>query len=310
MRVLTVLELLQSRGRMSGRELAEHMEVSVRTVQRYVARLQDLGIPVASTRGPGGSYRLRPGFRLPPLMFGTEEALALVLGLDALTHLGLGEMAPATAGVKAKLGRVLPEAVSERVAALRTTLELEKPRWVVNASTPVLTQLAEATRACRRARLEYRSGNGVATQRKVDPLGIMQHQGRWFLAGHCHLRNGLRLFRVDRVNAVVLLGESFERPAGFDMRTFLADSVAFAPSPWQVEVWLGEPPETLAPRLPRAAVLEPEGTGSLLRCGVSDLEEFAVMLLYLGCRLEVRGPLELVGAFGAVAERAAEVARR
>ena len=87
-RVLTVLELLQTHGRMSGGDLAAHMEVSVRTVQRYIARLQDLGIPVASSRGPGGSYRLKPGFRLPPLMFGTEEAFAVALGLDALVFFG------------------------------------------------------------------------------------------------------------------------------------------------------------------------------------------------------------------------------
>lgn len=103
MRVLTVLELLQTRERMSGADLAARLEVSVRTVQRYVARLQDLGVPVTSTRGPGGSYRLRPGFRLPPMMFGTEETFALVLGLDALTYLGLSEIAPATVGAKAKL---------------------------------------------------------------------------------------------------------------------------------------------------------------------------------------------------------------
>ena len=105
MRVLTVLELLQTHGRLSGGELAARLEVSVRTVQRYVARLQDLGIPVEGTRGPGGFYRLKPGFRLPPLMFGTEEAFAVALGLDALIFLGLSETAPAAAGVKAKLAR-------------------------------------------------------------------------------------------------------------------------------------------------------------------------------------------------------------
>ena len=68
MRVLTVLELLQARESVTGPELARRLEVSLRTVQRYVARLQDLGIPVQSSRGVGGAYRLRPGFRLPPLM--------------------------------------------------------------------------------------------------------------------------------------------------------------------------------------------------------------------------------------------------
>ena len=95
MRVLTVLELLQAKEEVSGAELARRLEVSPRTVQRYVARLQDLGIPVEGRRGVGGAYRLRPGFRLPPLMFTGEEALSLSLGLLALHHLGLRELLPA-----------------------------------------------------------------------------------------------------------------------------------------------------------------------------------------------------------------------
>lgn len=309
MRVLTVLELLQTHGQLSGAALAARLEVSVRTVQRYVARLQDLGIPVASTRGPGGSYRLRPGFRLPPLMFSTEEALALALGLDALTHLGLGETAPATAGARAKLERVLPEAVSEKVGLLQGVLVSERPPWVVEARTTLLVHLAEAVHARLRTRLLYRARGGAATQRVVEPLGLMQGEGRWFLAGRCLLRNDLRLFRVDRIEAAASLKETFERPEGFEMRTFLQQNLAPS-SPWQVEVWLEAPPAALQGRLPRAAVLEAEGGGSLLRCGVADLEEFALLLLYLGCRLEVRGPEALFGAFRRVAERAQGVAHR
>ena len=92
MRVLTVLELLQARERVTGKELAEHLEVSDRTVQRYIMRLQDLGVPVESTRGPGGYYRLKPGFRIPPLMFDADEALAVSIGLDALGSIGLGRL--------------------------------------------------------------------------------------------------------------------------------------------------------------------------------------------------------------------------
>ena len=109
MRVLTVLEILQAREHVSGAELAERLEVDIRTVQRYIARLQDLSIPVESVRGVGGFYRLRPGFRLPPLMFTDEEAFAISLGLRALRQLGLSAFAPAAEGASAKLGRVLPK---------------------------------------------------------------------------------------------------------------------------------------------------------------------------------------------------------
>ncbi len=108
MRVLTVLELLQARERVTGKQLADHLEVSDRTVQRYIMRLQDLGVPVESTRGPGGYYRLKPGFRIPPLMFDADEALAISIGLDALASIGLSTIAPAAEGAKSKLERVLP----------------------------------------------------------------------------------------------------------------------------------------------------------------------------------------------------------
>ncbi len=85
-RVLTVLELLQSRQQLSGAELASRLEVDRRTVRRYVTMLQDLGIPVEGERGRHGGYRLRPGFKLPPLMFTEDEALALTLGLLVYCH--------------------------------------------------------------------------------------------------------------------------------------------------------------------------------------------------------------------------------
>ena len=310
MRVLTVLELLQTHGRMSGDELAAHMEVSVRTVQRYVARLQDLGIPVASSRGPGGSYRLKPGFRLPPLMFGTEEAFAVALGLDALVFLGLSETAPAAASVKAKLARVLPEAVSEQVEALRAVLELERPGWVAEADIALLTRLASAVHSRKRVRLSYRAQGRAASERELEPYGLMQHSGRWFLGGTCLLRQDLRLFRVDRIKAVKVLKETFVRPEEFEMAAFLRESIAFAPAPWEVSVWLGAPPETVRRRMGARAILEPERGGTRLRCGVSNLDEFAVTLLYLGCGLEVKTPPELVQAFQTLAVRAERATSR
>lgn len=309
MRVLTVLELLGARGRMSGRDLAAAMEVSVRTVQRYVARLQDLGVPVEGTRGPGGYYRLKPGFRLPPLMFSSDEALALTLGLEALTFLGLQDVAPATAGAGAKLERVLPEAIRAPVGALREVLELERPRWVVGTDITLLTCLAAAVHACHRVSLSYADRSGAVSDRVLEPLGVMQQGGRWFLAGYCLLRQGLRLFRVDRIASATVLRETFSRPEDFEMAAFVLDSLAFAPEPWQVVVWLELPPTVAAGRLPGLrAVLEAQADGTLLRCGADDLEILALRLLMLGCGLEVKTPPELATAFRDVAERAARVA--
>ncbi len=89
-RVLAVLELLQARGRMTGAELAQRLEVDIRTLRRYITMLQDLGIPIVAERGRYGAYELGAGFKLPPMMFTNDEALALSIGLLAARHLGLG----------------------------------------------------------------------------------------------------------------------------------------------------------------------------------------------------------------------------
>ena len=105
-RVLTVLELLQSHARLSGADLAERLEVDPRTIRRYIGTLKDLGVPVDSEPGRYGGYRLLPGYKLPPMMFTEEEALAIVLGLLVSRRAGLGEAAPAVEGALSKIDRV------------------------------------------------------------------------------------------------------------------------------------------------------------------------------------------------------------
>src|SRR5215475_10851991 len=124
-RVLTVLELLQAYERLSGPELARRLEVDVRTVRHYITLLLDLGIPIEAERGRYGAYRLRPGFKLPPLMFTEDEAIALTLGLLAARRLGLTAAAPATAGALAKVERVLPETLRARMEAVQQTLVID-----------------------------------------------------------------------------------------------------------------------------------------------------------------------------------------
>lgn len=120
-RVLAVLELLQAHGRMTGAELARRLEVDVRTVRKYVETLQDLGIPVEATLGRYGGYRLRPGFRLPPLIFGEDEAVALTLSLLVARRAGLAAEVDFEA-VLAKVERVLPAASRERVQAVEAVV--------------------------------------------------------------------------------------------------------------------------------------------------------------------------------------------
>src|SRR5262245_50639543 len=128
-RVLTVLELLQAQGRMTGAAIAARLEVDIRTARHYVEMLRDLGIPVEAERGRHGAYRLRPGFKLPPLIFTEDEALALTLSLMAARQSGLAATAPAVAGVLAKVERVLPETTRARIRAVERTVVFGNKTW-------------------------------------------------------------------------------------------------------------------------------------------------------------------------------------
>jgi predicted DNA-binding transcriptional regulator YafY len=309
MRVLTVLELLQARERVTGKELAGYLEVSDRTVQRYIMRLQDLGVPVESTRGPGGAYRLKPGFRIPPLMFDADEALAVSVGLDALASVGLGTIAPAAERAKSKLDRVLPLSLRERVNAVRAAVVLERPARTVDADSSVLTGLALAAFECRCVRIGYRRADGKATVRTIEPYGLMQHDGRWFAGAYCHLRRGPRLFRVDRIASIEQTNEYFRQPDGFDMKEFVYRSMAYASDTWKVEVWLDLPLEVATRRFsPAFAELREEGSGTVLKRGSDDLEYMAIELLDAHCQVEIRRPAELRDAFRRVANRALSIA--
>src|SRR4051794_27455593 len=126
---------------MSGPELASRLEVDARTVRRYITMLQDLGIPVEAERGRYGAYRLRPGFKLPPLLFTDDEALALTLGLLVSRKMGLTAAAPAVEGALAKVERVLPEVLRERIQAVQDTIVFDIPPARTNPSHEIVVAL-------------------------------------------------------------------------------------------------------------------------------------------------------------------------
>src|SRR5918997_2788322 len=159
-RLLSMLELLQARGRVGGPELARRLEVGERTVRRYVAMLQEMGVPVEAERGRYGAYVLRPGFRLPPMMFTDEEALALALGLLSARRLGLSGAAPAVDGALAKIERVMPEHLRGRVRMLEESVTLAVARPAAPPTGEVLLTLGGAVRGRRRGWLRHRADLG------------------------------------------------------------------------------------------------------------------------------------------------------
>ncbi|MGA3133150.1 MAG: YafY family protein [Terracidiphilus sp.] len=309
MRVLTVLELLQARDHVTGAELAERLEVDLRTVQRYIVRLKDLKIPVESSRGVGGAYRLRPGYRLPPLLLTNEEAFALSLGLHSLRQVGLSAFAPATEGALKKLERVLPEALRESIHTVEDVVAIEPGPWVVTTSVEYLIRAASAIRTGRRIRFDYRSHDGAATRRHIEPYGVVHTDGRWYLIGYCLSRRALRTFRLDRAANLESGAGKFRRPADFDARQHLRASMPFVQSQYQIDVWIDLPIEQARQSfMPLRVALEEENGGTRVRCGRDRLEMIAAMLLSMGRRIVVRNPPELRKTFRELAREALKAA--
>jgi len=309
MRVLTVLEILQAREHVTGAELAQQLEVNLRTVQRYISRLQDLCIPVESTRGVGGAYRLKPGFRLPPMMFTDEEAFALTLGLRALLHLGLAAFAPAAEGAAAKLGRVLPNSVRDSAKTLEEVVAVEPGPWVISTSAESLIGVCTAIRTRRRVAFQYESHVRISSHRELEPYGVVHMDGRWYMVGRCCLREAIRTFRLDRVSGLEVMNQTFDRAAGFDAKAYLQGSMPFVQEGFSIEVWVDLPVEKARLQFALHRVLVEEGNGgAVLKCARENLEPFAAMLLSLGCSIVVRKPRELMELFKCLSIRAARAA--
>jgi predicted DNA-binding transcriptional regulator YafY len=309
-RVLTVLELLQARPGLSGAAIAAQLEVDRRTVRRYITMLQDLGIPIETTRGPYGGYRLRPGFKLPPLMFSDDEALAVTLSLIATERQGLNIDPLAAAGARAKLERVLPESLRERLQAVRDVVAFHTAAPASRPHGATLMCLSLAVQRGEQVLLRYRS-RAEETVRSVDPYGLVAHGGHWYLAAWCHLRSEPRVFRLDRVQSAEVVGEPFTRPAGFDSLAFVLERLALAPWGWEVEVLLEATLDDVRRWIPPGSVLlEEVAEGVVLRAQYDRLDRLAAQLLLLECSVVVRRPAELRAALRDVAERALAIAER
>jgi predicted DNA-binding transcriptional regulator YafY len=311
-RLLELLELVQAQPRTTGREIADRLGIDRRTVRRYVTVLKSLGIPIEGERGVGGGYRLRPGYRLPPLMLSDDEAVVVVLGLAAARRLGRESDAADVDGALTKIHRVLPDALRRRVEALEETLGFLTP---TTSGVPVagesLLLLADAIRRRRRVRTRYRSHQGEETQRELSAHGLVLHSGRWYLAAFDHAREDLRTFRVDRMRRIALGGSAVAPPEGFDTVAHVSLSLARVPWPWEVEVVLELPVDQAARRLPATlAELAAIDGGTLVRARVISLDWMASVLAGLDVPFTILGPDELRRSVQALAGRLADSATR
>jgi len=244
-RLVSLVLLLQARGRLPARALAAELEVSVRTVYRDIAALNTAGVPVVTEPGPNGGCWLLDGYRFPLRGLSADEASALlVLGVPAaVAELGLAD---ALAAAQRKISVTSGDGSGSPGPAL---VHLDMPRWFHGAEhVPHLPALASAVRERRQLRLGYRRGDdGPETTRVVRPLGLVNKAGVWYLVAVAAGRTEPTVFRAGRITSARALADSFVRPAGFDLAAFWAGwSASFQASRPTTEVRLRASPAALA----------------------------------------------------------------
>lgn len=309
-RLLTILELLQARDMLSGAELATRLEVDRRTVRKYMMMLQDLGIPIETTRGPTGGYHLRPGFKLPPLMLTNDEALAIMLSLIAARRQGSAAEPHLIEGALAKIERVLPDSLRLRLQAVQAAVAFVPAPTAPQPPSEMVLLISTAVRQQQRLHLRYQSRE-EETARSVDPYGIVSHWNQWYLVGWCHLRQGVRVFRFDRIVAAVLEEGTFIRPPDFDSLRYVLESLATTPRGWLVEILLAMPLAEAQQHIPPgSAVFEESGEGVIMRLYSTDLRVTARYLLWLDCPFVIHRPQELRATVLTIAAEVTDWANR
>jgi predicted DNA-binding transcriptional regulator YafY len=201
-RLLRLLSLLQSRREWSGRELADRLGVTERTVRRDVDRLRSLDYPVTGTTGTAGGYRLGSGTQLPPLQLDDDEAIAVALGLVGAAGGGVSGMAESSMSALAKLEQVLPARLRPQLAAVGSAAEAIPRPGVPQVDPGTLAVLARCCRNHEIVAFDYRGRQRDATRRRVEPHQLLTLAWRWYLLAYDPARDDWRIFRVDRIDEV------------------------------------------------------------------------------------------------------------
>jgi predicted DNA-binding transcriptional regulator YafY len=305
-RALLTLELLQAGPGITAERLAARLGVSERAARRYVGILREAGIPVESSRGPYGGYRVGRGLRPAPLVFTAAEALALVMAvLDG--HHDAADPAGPVGGALGKLLRVLPEPVAAPAEAVRHV----RARGDTTTPAPATTAaLVQACAAHRRLRLGYRRGAKGVQDMEVDPWAVVVHHGRWYLLCWSHTRDARRVLRVDRVTEVTALDTTFTPPADLDPLSTLEEHLADGWT-YEVEIVIDAPADQVARRLPRTLGRpEPlDDRTTRLRATTDEPEWYVRQLTALDAPFRIVGPRELQQAAQNLGQRLLSAAR-
>jgi predicted DNA-binding transcriptional regulator YafY len=311
-RVLALLERVQEHPGLTAPRLADELGVSERTVRRYVTTLQELGIPVEAGRGRYGGHRLRPGFRMPPLMLSSDEAVAITLAL-AVMRGPVPDAAGAAETALAKLLHVLPTSVSARVADVLAAVSPPTQGWLAGGPPDpgITASLAAGVVERRRCRVRHRSADGTTTVREINPYGVAVVRGWCYVHGWCHTRQARRTFRIDRIDRVDLLTTAFRMP-DLDVTAAVERSLALARPEWLVSLLLHAPVAEVEPYIPRylgvCEAADPDTTR--MRSSTSNPDYFVLIASDHPFAITVEEPVELRAAFARRAALMSDAATR
>lgn len=315
-RLLSILLMLQARGRMTAQALADEFEISVRTVYRDIDHLSAAGVPVYADRGRAGGFQLLDGYRTRLTGLTPAEAEALFLsGLPGpAADLGLGDT---MAAAQLKLLAALPSGRRDGAGRVAARFHLDPVAWFRNPErADILPDLAQAVWNTLRIRIRYESWTD-AVDRDLDPLGLVLKAGVWYLvalAGSVRAGGKPRTYRVSAIQTLELTGESFTRPEGFELSAYWT---AWAKD-FEARLHRGEATLRLSPEgLKRLFMLAPAvGEMAARTAGARDaagwtrvdvpiesIGHAASEILRLGAEAEVLAPPELRQRMVAIAAR-------
>ena len=310
-RLLTLVDILQGRGKMTIGDLSTHLKVSERTVRRDLAKLQSLDLPVEVSPGRKGGVRLKSGSLFHALRFTDDEVLALSFGLKLVRQSPNVIPAVVIEHASRRLATVTTERLHQRLVALHDVMD---PATAQNTdpnaqqSSSLILDLAEAIKQKKMTELSYRSSRDAITTRSIDPYGMVYLKPYWYVAGYCHLRKAIRTFRLDRIRRADIQNLAFVKPTNFDTLSVVSKAIAQAPTGGicceiELHASMAEASRLIPPT---AALLEPTNGSVLLqvRCKPEQLPRIALHLLSLPFSLGVIEPQGLRDALRELSKRA------
>jgi predicted DNA-binding transcriptional regulator YafY len=300
-KALLALELIQNVPGITGERLGQRLGVTDRAARRYVGILREAGIPIESTPGRYGGYRVGRGFRVPPLMFSTAEALGLMMAALEGHHRASDPSDPAGSALD-KIIRVLPTAVAESAEAIRRLIATPRGDETAYPDPETTAALVQACVNQHRLRLGYHRGDDDLAM-EVDPWAVSIRHGRWYLLCWSHTKNARRVLRIDRVTTIDVLPDTFIPPVDLDPIRVILEHFSEGWK-YQIEVLIDAPIADVERWIARnlGRLEEVDATHTRLLGSTDEPDWYAYRLAGIPASFHVLNPPELRAAMQSLAQ--------